>query len=236
MKKHVFISYAAALALTGLPAMADHTRPHTQAEQQSISDGYQKGDVSVQDPKSIDQQAGTVATEETDKKMAEEKVQEKGGMKMEGEKKDSAKMKLAPHTVMITSSLKGALEAVKGLKTELKVSEDLTPSGEYIEHFKMFGNEINSDLGMAKEHQSHLKASVGSFPEIARSDEYKNVNSAFSELSSLNSSWQAKIKSSEYWKNPKVAMTDLEQLEKRLNQAIDNAKSLNSELDIRYVG
>lgn len=150
--------------------------------------------------------------------------------------KNQVKMDLAPHSVMIQSSLASAREHLRGLRTEFKVSEG-QPTTPYITHFQMLSKEINDSVKAANVHKGELQGSIKRFPNVARSDDYKQVQSSVGDLAQFNQSWQSKISKSEYWKNQDQVKSDLDKLDQQLSNAIDKTQAFNSsQLDLSMVG
>lgn len=182
---------------------------------------------SMSESQQSEQQAGTMGTEQQAKQPEQAQKQ----------MKDQAKMQLAPHAVTIESSLTAAREQLKGLRNGLKIAEDQAPSPAVVKHLQMISKQMTEDLEMAKVHQGELQSGVKKFPEIASSQDYRNVNMAVTEVDKLSSTFQGKTGSSEYWRNHRQVMNDLDNLERRLDKAIDETKSFSSgQLDFRMVG
>jgi hypothetical protein len=163
--------------------------------------------------------------------------QQRAGHEATEEDKRAAKMDMAPHTLMIETSLISALDHLKGLRAELKVNEDRVPSPTFVQHFKMLGREINSNLKNARTHEHELQGVIQNHPEIANSQEFKAVTPAMNDLHNLNSTWQSRVVDNDYWKNNKAVLSDLDRLENQINTALDKVKSLNSsQLNVANVG
>lgn len=157
--------------------------------------------------------------------------------KMTEQNKRVVQGELAPHSLMIETSLIRAIDEVKGLRAGLKVEEDRVPTSTFIQHYKIQGKEINNDLRTAKNHESELNATIQKHPQIAKTDDFRSAQSAIHDAMSLNSSWQAKVESPDYWRNPKAVMDDLDRIEKQLNQALDKTRNFNSsQLNVSNVG
>ena len=145
-------------------------------------------------------------------------------------KQSMARVAMSPHTLTIQSELRGALDHVKAIRTELK--NELMANAEGMDHFKLQSRQINDELKIALTHDKALSGEAAKFPDVAKSNEYKAVAPAINEVQKLNLTWQGKVNSKSYWNNKDQAMTDLDSFETRLNEAIDKTKSLNSKLSI----
>jgi hypothetical protein len=146
-----------------------------------------------------------------------------------------AKINLAPHGVMIQTSLMSALDQVKGMKAQLDVSD--TPNKETTAHIKKHELEMKSDLRTAFTHQFELQSGIKKYPQIAQSDNFKSTDMALSDVKKASQSWMSKSSNAEYWKNKSQAKSDLDQLEKKINSAIDQTNDFNkSQLDITAFG
>lgn|GEM_PF-4825358 len=156
--------------------------------------------------------------------------------KMTEQTKRVVQGELAPHSLMIETSLIRAIDQVKGLRAGLKVEEDRVPTSTFIQHFKMQGKEINNDLKMAQTHETELNATIQKHPNIAKTQDFQTAKTALQDAMSFNSSWQTKAETSDYWKNPKAVMNDLDKIENQLNHALDKTKNFNStQLDVSNV-
>ncbi len=140
-----------------------------------------------------------------------------------------AKAKLAPHTLMIESSLSSAMDQVRGLKGEMGVAEGMKAADQNtIQSYNAFVKEMNNDLKVARTHVKQLKSDVRSYPDIANSDEYRNMSPAFQDLHKTLSSWEGKACNAKYWNNQQQAMADIDKLEKQLGNALNKVKNFSS--------
>jgi hypothetical protein len=147
----------------------------------------------------------------------------------------SAKIQMAPHSVMIHSSLASALDRVKGLRAQIDAVPPGTP--ESMSHIRMYEQEINSDLNIAATHERELQSAARQYPSIAQSDQLKAQTSALNDVRAFSQSWQAKASNDSYWRNKKQSFSDLDSLEKSLNNAMNKTKDFSSsELNVNNVG
>lgn len=146
------------------------------------------------------------------------------------------KMGLEPHTVLIETGLMSALNELKGLRTEVKIGGE-TSSKDFIDHYKIFSDQIHKLISTVKTHQQHLSDGVNRYPDVAKSEDYKSTSAALDDLKIFAASWKNKVTGISYWKNQSQVMNDLEAIERRLKQALDKTRKFNSEqLDISNVG
>jgi hypothetical protein len=152
---------------------------------------------------------------------------------------DMAKLELAPHAVMVESSLQNALIEVKAMRNQLKLTENSSatvPSG-FFSSFKDLSKDINMDVKKAMDHNSRLESSARNHPNFVKGEDIRGVGAALSDVQRLNSTWQSKAGNDSYWRNKEQAKTDLDTLERRLNTAIDKARSFNSDkLELSTIG
>jgi hypothetical protein len=164
-------------------------------------------------------------------------TQQRAGHEVTEETRRAAQNEMAPHTVMIETSLISAMDHLKGLKAALKVNENRTSSATFVQHYKLLAREIQNNLKNVKTHEGELMGTVQSHPEIANTNDFKAVQPALNDLHNLNSTWQSKVSDNDYWKNIKAVTTDIDRLENQINTALDKVKSLNSsQLHVSNVG
>lgn len=142
---------------------------------------------------------------------------------------DQAKMSVGPHSIMIESSLLSTQARVEGLRSQLKLVKNQAPNSEFLEHAKAYNKDIGSDLRTAKQHDAELKASLQNYPMVANSDNAKNLQSAIGDLDSFYVSWNTKAKDAGYWQNTTQASNDLEALSGKIDNAISQSKTFNSD-------
>jgi hypothetical protein len=140
-----------------------------------------------------------------------------------------AKSKLAPHTLIMESSLNSAMDQVRGMKGELGISQDIKKADQaVVQTYKTFIREMKNDINVARTHEKKLMSDVRRYPDLASSDEFKSVNPALRDLQSTLNAWESKAKSAGYWSNQKQAKMDLDNLERQLNNALDKVKNFSS--------
>lgn len=143
-------------------------------------------------------------------------------------KKQDEKASLAPNSIMIRSSLEGALADVQGLKSQIDAVPDLS-SKESMDHVKVYKSDLSSDLDRAQTHLRNLQSGINQFPELAQSGEIRSLDSSIQEVQSLRRSWSDRSEGVEYWKNKEQVRNDLNSLEDKLNQAISRTENFNSD-------
>lgn len=152
------------------------------------------------------------------------------------EAKRAAQNDMAPHSIMIETSLRSALENLKGLRAEMKVNKDHAPSEMFIAHYKMLGHDFNKDIKTIQVHENELRGSVEKHPRVANSSDFKSVVPSINDLSRMNQEWQAKMSDQTYWKDAKVVKNDIDRMENQINTALDHTKTFNSkQLDVSNV-
>jgi hypothetical protein len=152
---------------------------------------------------------------------------------------EMAKMELAPHAVIVESSLQSALIDVKAMRNQLKLTDGstVTVPANFWTSLRDLSREVNLDVKKAMEHNTQLESSARNHPSFVKSEDIRGVGAALSDVQRINSTWQSKASSEGYWKNREQARTDLDNLERRLNTAIDKARSFNSDkLDLSTIG
>lgn len=156
-------------------------------------------------------------------------------MMMMSGKDSQVRSEIGPHAVTVRTELESAIGQVKGLKAQVSLSEK--PSPDQIEHFKMHSKEMNEDIKTAGVHQGVLRSRIGKYPEVARSQEYKSLNTSFTDSERSNRDWQAKTEGADYWQDSKKVMGDLDALERKLNAALDKARRFNTDqLKVMEIG
>jgi hypothetical protein len=149
------------------------------------------------------------------------------------EMKKQAKNEVAPHAIMVKSSLESAKEQISGLKDQMKLakadnSDQMKVQGQVMEHFKLHTKNLKQDIDTAQKHSMELSSSVKKYPELANAEDYRSLNSALMDVRSSTQSWQAKAASPSYWKNSQQVSSDLDSLDQKINNAIDKDKSFSS--------
>lgn len=168
---------------------------------------------SMESPGVVDEEAGMTGDTSSQQKPTE---QQKMAMKSE----------LAPHVVVIESSLESAKDQLAGIRAQYELSEDQQKHP--IEQIRLHTRELRDDLKMAMDHQTRLQSGVKKYPQVAQSGEFRQVSSSLSEVNRGVQSWETKSKSTAYWNNKDQVKQDLDTFEKQLDSAISNAKSFGS--------
>lgn len=150
-------------------------------------------------------------------------------------KDEAARMTLAPHTLMVETQLMSALDQVRGLKAQVRTAQS-QPTQEFLEHYKEHRREINDSVKAARNHEGRLKESATRFPTIARTEQFKALNPAITELERVSKQWEQQAAARNYWMDATRVSSDLDQLEKRLMMALEKTRSLNSKLDVSEIG
>jgi predicted nucleic acid-binding Zn-ribbon protein len=149
--------------------------------------------------------------------------------KMADASKMEAKSKLAPHALIIESSLSSAMDQVRGMKGELEMTHDLKKADKMaVQGYKDFIKEMKNDINVARTHERQMMSHIRNYPEVANSSEFKSVNPALRDLQTSLSQWESKASNAQYWNNQQQAKADITNLEKQLSNALDKVKSFNS--------
>ena len=213
MKKQAFASTLICAFALALPALADETSPNAaRNDQNTASASRESSHVPLTgNDATVERERAKVDARTDDAKVAA---------------KDGSKALLAPHALMIRASLESALSQVKGMKSQLnEVPFDGKSS---MMHFQTYENSLKSDLKLANTHQAELKSGVTRYPDLASSEEFRNIDRALTDIRAFSTNWTAKSTGASYWQNKDQAMTDLKDLEKRLNDAIDKTRSFST--------
>jgi hypothetical protein len=141
---------------------------------------------------------------------------------------DDAKAKLAPDAIRLQTSLMGAVDQLKGMRAQLKTTENLPVSKATVAPLRAFSKDVNTDVSRAVVYQNQLKSKAGSYQDVIDSDSFKSLKTAVGDTKSTVSSWESKTSDQSYWKNRDQAMSDLDSIEKQLNSTLDKAKSFSS--------
>lgn len=149
----------------------------------------------------------------------------------------SAKAQLAPHSLMIESQLLSTRAQIDGLKSQVGIEQGV-PDAAFLNHVKMYSKNIDSGIKQAQTHDKELSMALQkNYPQVANSDDGKNLGYAINDLQSFYKSWSDKAMERSYWQDKDQAKADLDSLGKRLDKAIDTTRSFNSgQLDISSIG
>jgi hypothetical protein len=71
---------------------------------------------------------------------------------------------------------------------------------------------------------------------VAQTEEYRQVAPAMSNVERLSEQWEKQTTSTGYWRDNTRVTADLDQLERRLSQALDKTRGLSSRIDAGTVG
>ncbi|MFL5812942.1 MAG: hypothetical protein ACJ763_05145 [Bdellovibrionia bacterium] len=140
-----------------------------------------------------------------------------------------AKSRLAPHALIIESSLASAMDQVRGMKGELEMTQDIKKADKMaVQGYQAFMKEMKNDINVARTHERQMMSQIRNYPEVANSNEFKSVQPALRDLQSSLSQWESKAGNAQYWNNQQQAKADISNLEKQLSNALDKVKSFNS--------
>jgi hypothetical protein len=140
-----------------------------------------------------------------------------------------AQAKLAPHTLMIETSLASAMDHVRGIKGELGVTKDMKKADQTaVKAYKSLVRDMKNELNVARVHERQLTNEIRNYPDLAKSDEYRSVNPALQDLQKSLNTWESKASSPKYWQNQEQARADVDNIEKQLNDALSKVKSFSS--------
>ena len=156
------------------------------------------------------------------------------GMTDQDIKTEAAKISIAPHSIAVETALMNAIDQVKGLKAQIRTAQN-QPTSDFILQYRMHSREIKDALNTARAHEGDLKSRAGKFPSVARTEEYRQLSPALSDVERLSQQWEKQSSAPGYWRDATKVSSDLDQLEKRLNNALDKSRSFNSRMDISSV-
>jgi hypothetical protein len=143
--------------------------------------------------------------------------------------KTEAKSKLAPHALMIQSSLSSAMDQVRGIKGEMDVSKDAKKADQLaMKSYKSFIHEMRNDINVARTHERQLMTDARKYPEIANSNELRDMTPALKSLETNLASWESKASTSKYWMNQDQARNDINKIQQQLDNALSKVKSFSS--------
>jgi hypothetical protein len=143
--------------------------------------------------------------------------------------KKLAKSNLAPHALMMESSLHSAMDQVQGIKGEMEVTQDLKKADKMaVQGYKDFIKEMKNDINVARTHERQMMSHIHKYPEVANSNEFKSVDPALRNLQTSLKQWESKTNNAQYWNNQQQAKADIDHLQKQLSNALDKVKSFNS--------
>ncbi|MEN9723224.1 MAG: hypothetical protein RJB38_1210 [Pseudomonadota bacterium] len=165
----------------------------------------------------------------------EPSVSSPGGMGDSELKTEAARMSLAPHVLAMETSLMGALDQVRALKAQVKVAQN-QPNSEFMTQYRAHTRDFQGALKTARSHEGDLKTRAGKFPKVAQTEEYRQVAPAMSNVERLSEQWEKQTTSTGYWRDNTRVTADLDQLERRLSQALDKTRGLSSRIDAGTVG
>lgn len=147
---------------------------------------------------------------------------------LQGTQLAAAKNELAPHALMIRTALRSALDEVKGLRSQLNAVPASAP--ESMEHIRTYERQLLSDLSLVSTHQGHIQSNISKYPEIAKSNQYRDINTSLMDVRTFSQTWDGEAGAQpSYWNNKEQAMSDLKQLETKLNTAINKTESFSSD-------
>ena len=199
MKVHKLAAILISAAFLAFPALADETSPNSaHNDQNTASTTMPRNQAGKVDPPSSGIDSNS----------------------------DGSKAMLAPHTLMIRASLESAMTQVKGMKSQL--DEVAFEEKMSTKHFKSYEASLKNDLSLANAHQRELKSSIRQFPGLAASEEFRNSDTSLNDMNSFAHSWATKASAASYWKNKDQAISDLNALESKLNNAINKTQSFGT--------
>ena len=150
-------------------------------------------------------------------------------------KADATTMTLAPHAIAVETALMNAIDQLKGLKAQVRTAQN-QPTPEFMSQYKMHTRDIQGALNLARKHEGELKNRAGKFPNVAQSEEFRQLAPAISDAERLSTQWGKQTAASGYWRDNVRVTQDLDALEKRLTNALDKTKSFSTRFDVATVG
>jgi hypothetical protein len=139
----------------------------------------------------------------------------------------SSPHKLAPDALRIQTSLMSAADQLKALRAQLRTTENVPISKQTVAPLRSFGKEMNADISRAIVYQDQLKSKVGIYKGVVDGQAFKMLNDSVADAKKLSSDFESKVSSQAYWNNREQATSDLNTLEKHLNDALDKAKAFS---------
>jgi len=134
---------------------------------------------------------------------------------------------LAPHSIMVSSALRGTRVAVDGLASQ--IATDPTPASPLSkQHIEIYRAELAQDLKTADTHRNELEGAIVKYPDLAKSSEYRDLISAIDDVDHARAGLDYKIQSDSWLVNKDQAQADLKDFKKKLDHAIDKTSNFNS--------
>ena len=159
-----------------------------------------------------------------------EDVKQEAGTMSSASLKDNqqAKKTVGPQGVMIETSLMSAKAQLDGLRSQVSLAGNQTDAN-FINQVKSYNQVLDNRIREATNQTSNLKTTlVKKYPQVAMSDDTKNLDYSIKDLSSFFNSWNNKSTDRSYWADRDQAKADLDSLDRRLDKAIDQSKSFNA--------
>jgi len=142
-----------------------------------------------------------------------------------------AQSKVAPHSMLIESSLRSALGQADGVKAQIREAEesrsDAPMTAEQLSALNSAGLEIASDLDTARLHRGQLREGIQEFPGLSGSREFRAADRAFSDLFPAERAWKQRMTRQDYWQNRARVNADLALLQERIRAALDATRRFN---------
>ncbi|MBU6375110.1 MAG: hypothetical protein KGQ59_03870 [Bdellovibrionales bacterium] len=149
-------------------------------------------------------------------------------------KQEAVKMLVAPHAIAIETALLNAIDQLRGLQAQIRTAQN-QPTSDFLAQYRVHSQEFKNALRTAGGHVGDLKSHAVKLPSVLRTEEYRKLAPAIADVERLSKQWAKQSSVSAYWRDAAKASADLEQLERRLNNALDKSKSLSLRLDIATV-
>lgn len=141
-----------------------------------------------------------------------------------------AKKIIAPQSVMLQASLMSAKTQLEGLKNQVSYSETGKFDSNFLNQVKTYDRSIDSTIKDAASRESNIKTTLDkNYPQIASLESAKELESSVKDLQAYFKSWSNKAKSRGYWKDRDQASADLDSLDKRIDKALNQSKTFNSD-------
>jgi hypothetical protein len=152
----------------------------------------------------------------------------KSGAQNVEKSKTDAQANLAPHALIMQTSLNSAMAQVKGIRGELDLTKDKQTDSRAMMAYRSLIHEMKNDINVARSHERQLINQSRKYPEIAKSSDLKDMPVALNKVETCLRTIESKAGSQNYWKNQTQAKADIDQLQSQLNEALNKVQSFSS--------
>ena len=137
-----------------------------------------------------------------------------------------ARAALGPLALAVESTLSSARQQLEGLKREADLLKNSGISDDSL--LQALRTELGVEIKAASRRQQEMKNLAELHPGFVAKEELLGATQNVNELTAADGLWQARAGAPGYWKNVHEARKDLENLEKKLNAALESARSFDN--------